>query len=125
MDLQGLEWMWYTPAFEGNRETAEPMSIEMRRPSFGYARTYAGRLSGTHKERVAAERALFVDHTRAIRGLSLNGQPVLTGADLWRLGAEENKLGPELFIELLQALDDRTRFAEGTASGFSGPSGAA
>lgn len=131
MELKTLEWEWYIPEAYGNRarwlahEEPHPMEIEIRMPAFGYLRRLAQRGTLSPVERQAVDRKHFVDHTRGVKHLTLDGQAVLTGADLWRLGAEENRLDPALFVEIFRVLDDAAKLREGLALGLSGPSGSA
>lgn len=126
MDLSSLDWTWYIPKLDGNREAAGngQVAVELKTPSYGAIRTLAtARLGAPPEQRAAADRAYFTGHVRAVRGLTLDGAPVTSGAELWRLGVDENRIGPDLFLELFQALDSQAMLREGLVLGLSGRSG--
>ena len=131
MDLTSLDYAWYIPEAYGNRakwlagEEARPFQVEVRTPAFGYMRKLSQRGTMSPAEKQAVDRAHFVQHIRGVKDLVLDGTAVVTSDDLWRLGAEENKLDPELFIELFRVLDDKAKLREGLAAGLPGPSGSA
>lgn len=128
MEYAALDFKWYVPEFDGNRERYEagedpaPMMVEIKTPSYGYIRTLADRAGKSPAQRLAIDKDYFTKHTRGVQNLTLNGEPVKSGADLWRLGAEENRIDAALFLELFRAIDDKARLREGQVLGLSGPS---
>lgn len=126
MDLTSLDWQWYVPMLHGNREAAEPFMVELKTPAYGYVRaTITKRAGASPEKRAEIDRAGFVDHVRGVRNLTLDGRPVTSGEELWRFGVEQNRIAPDLFLEVFQALDDQAKLHEGLARGLSGPSGSA
>lgn len=125
MDLQSLDWQWYEPEIGGNRTAEAPMAVELKTPSFGYVRGISSRALKTGPEKFEYDRDQFAAHVRGVRNLTLDGKPILTGAELWKLGAEENRIAADLFIEIFRALDDKAKLREGVAAGLPGPSDSA
>lgn len=126
MDLTTLDWQWYVPALHGNRDEPEPCMVELKTPAYGYVRSTVARRAGASAEkRSDIDRAGFIAHVRGVRNLTLDGHAVTSGAELWRLGVDENRIAPDLFLEIFQALDDQAKLREGLAAGLSGPSGLA
>lgn len=130
MDYKALgEYAWYVPTWEGNRarlmtgEESAPFAVELRTPAYGYMRKLAERPGQSAEQRTAIDKDYFTKHVRGVRNLTLDGEPVTTGADLWKLGAEQDKLPHDLFLELFRALDDKAKLREGLAEGLAGPSG--
>ena len=129
MNLESLDFQWYVPLVDGNRARAQagtdpaPLMVELRTPSFGELRQLPDRSTADAAARMAWDRQYFVTHVRGVQNLTLDGQPVTTGAELWRLGVEENRLSAELFLELFRALDVRAVLREGLITGLPSPSG--
>jgi hypothetical protein len=127
IELTSLDYVWYVPLFDGNRARAEsgadpdPFRVELKTPSYGFIRE-AGARAGDAAARAAFDRAYFVAHVRGITGLRLDGQPVTTGEQLWTLGAEQNRLAADLFLELFQALDSRATLRAGVIGPLPSPS---
>ena len=122
MDLNSLDWQWYVPSFQGNRDAPEPFMVELKTPTYGAIRANADRLGKAPEQRLQIDKSYFLGHVRGIRALALDGTPIADGATLWRLGVDENRITADLFLELFRALNDAATLAEGVTLGLSGPS---
>lgn len=121
MDLRLIDWAWYIPTWDGNRdrarrgEEAEPVRLEIKGQSYGDVRGLAQlvrqrRAQPDPADDDALDQAYFIAHVRAITGLRVDGTPIPTGAALWALRAA---LPPALFTEIWQAIQEPARLAEG------------
>src|SRR5262245_23846157 len=109
MDLTSLDWTWWMLEWNGNRAAflagAEPapLELELRTPGWGYTRSLATRATLPSEHRSEIDKVVFRDHVRGVRNLRLDGAAVTTGEELWRLGAEENRIEAALFLETFKA----------------------
>jgi len=133
MDLETCEWEWFTPSFQGNRESETPMAIEVRRPTLGWIHRElevldlipdVAKLSPLEKaKRVMEDERLFCGNTRAVRGLLLRGHSISTGEQLWSARDEiDAQYGP-FFREIVAAIQARLELDAATKKNSPSPSG--
>jgi len=122
LNLPRLDWQVYTPAFAGNRDDPDPMTVDIKLPSYGDV--LRRRAAASEKDGLGEyNRRQLLMHTRNYRNLVVAGEKVTTAEEVWRLSVDEDAISYELVIELLEALNNRESLEAGLKNGSPSPSG--
>jgi hypothetical protein len=112
-------WVTYIPEFEGNREEANPITVEIKPLTVREARKAAGNITAKRAKGGAfrtnqAEQSLatFRNHVRNIKNLKYNGQSITTPDEL--LDTPLNQLADEIDA----AISDASILDEGDVKNF-------
>lgn len=124
------DWTEYVPAYGGNRDDAEPMTVEVHALTAGETRAYSrkavSRLKGKADDQSMAKasdaaeavtRMVFVENVRNIRGFSVNGEPMVD------VGTFYDAAPLQLVQEIAQAIEDETHLSKGRRDRLTSQSG--
>ena len=90
----GEDWVTYAPDVDGNREDETPLTVELHPMSGDELRAYQRGVVTAGSKRALATRAekvserIYSERVRNVRTYSVNGKPILTGADLYQHGEQ-------------------------------------
>jgi len=124
-DIQISEWMTYVPAWMGNRDEEDPITVDLRPMTMKESERYAGMIVTTQRpgfrgqtqdNAVAVAKKQFMTCCQNIRGLSVNGQTITEPKELW-----ETPL-TDLVNELTTAINSVSVLQEGDVKNFVSPS---
>lgn len=116
-----MEYLTYTPAYEGNRESGTPFTVEIKLLSRGQITAYSGMISvepvdgfrnKTKNNMAKIQTRQFLENVGDIIGLTddITGQEITTAQELYEAPGFE-----PLATEIIGAMEDRSKISEGLA----------
>jgi len=115
LDFKKEDWVTYMPAYGGNRDSEDPMTVEIHPLSFGETAKYTDAVHVKQKGRGHMEtntskvtRRQLVENVRNPRNvIGISGQVVETSAQL------HDDTPTDLVKEIINAIEDITTLSEG------------
>lgn len=117
LNLQKPEWVLYTPAYNGNRDSDDPMTVEIHPLSHGEVVKYTDSIHAQQRpgfkgqiqsNASSVQRRQFKDNIRDPKNIiGLSGSPVTTAEQLY------DDVPFDLVKELIDAMEDISRLSDG------------